>query len=53
MSGRGPQFIGGLGLVLLAAVLMVWTDATVAAPITLLIVGIALIARSSRPRRLI
>lgn len=49
--GRGPQFVGGLGLILFAAVLMLWTEATLAAPITLLIVGIALVARSSRLRR--
>lgn len=43
---RKPRFLGGLSLAVVAAVMMVATDATVAAPITLLIVGIALIATS-------
>ena len=43
-----PRFLGGLALTVLAAVLMLATDATVAAPITLLIVGIVLIATSRR-----
>ena len=42
------RLLGGLLLAVVAAVLLVTTDLTIAAPITLLIVGIVLIA-TSRP----
>ena len=45
---RTPRFITGLVLALLAAALMLVTDATIAAPITVLVVGIVLIANSRR-----
>ena len=45
----GPRFLGGFALAVLAAVLLMVTDVSVAAPITLLIVGIVLIATSRPP----
>ena len=44
------RFVGGIALAVLAAALMLTTDGPIAAPITLLIVGIVLIA-TSRPTR--
>jgi uncharacterized membrane protein YjjP (DUF1212 family) len=44
------QFVGGIALAVVAAVLMLLTDASIAAPITLLIVGVILIASSRRAR---
>jgi hypothetical protein len=41
-----PRFLAGLGLIGVAAVLMLGTDTAIAAPITLLIVGLVLIANS-------
>jgi len=43
---RTPEFLGGLGLTGDAAALMLTTDAMIAAPITVLIVGIVLLAHS-------
>jgi hypothetical protein len=43
-----PRFVTGLVRVALAATLMLVTDATIAAPITVLVVGIVLIAISRR-----
>ena len=45
---REPRFVTGLVLVVLAAVLMLATEASIAAPITVLVVGVVLIARSQR-----
>lgn len=45
---REPRFVTGLVLVVLAAVLMLATEASIAAPITVLVVGVVLIARSRR-----
>jgi len=44
------QFFGGIALAVLAAILMLLTDGSIAGPIALLIVGIALIASSRRTR---
>lgn len=46
------QFIGGIALAVLAAVLMLFTDSPISAPIAILIVGIVLIASSRRTRSL-
>jgi hypothetical protein len=44
--------VGGIALAVLAAVLVLLTDGSVSVPITLLIVGIALIATLRRTRSL-
>ncbi len=44
------MFQGGVGLALVAALVMVLGDAPISLPITLLIVGIVLIATSRRSR---
>ena len=43
---RRSRYLVGIGLALLAAALMLMTDGPIAAPITMLIVAIALIATS-------
>lgn len=50
MDRATAQFLGGIALAILAAVLMLLTESSIAAPITLLIVGIVLIANSRRAR---
>jgi hypothetical protein len=45
---KTPRFLAGVLLVVLAAISMLTTDGTVATPITLLIVGVILIATSRR-----
>jgi hypothetical protein len=46
------QFGGGIALAVLAAALMLLTDGPISAPVTLLIVGLVLIATSRRSRSL-
>jgi hypothetical protein len=50
MASERVRFFSGIGLAVLAAVLMVATDASLPASITLLIAGIVLIATSQRNR---
>ncbi len=50
MDRLTARFLGGIALAVLAAVLMVVTEAPSAGPITLLIAGITLIATSRRAR---
>ena len=45
---RAPRFVAGLVLACLAVIMMLATDVSIAAPITLLILGIVLIAISRR-----
>ena len=51
MDRLNTQFFGGIALAVLAAGLMASTDASSFTPVTLLIVGIALIATSRRNRK--
>ena len=46
--GRTPRFVAGLVMAVLPAIVMLTTDVVIAAPITLLIVGVVLIATSRR-----
>jgi len=51
MNRHRYQFIGGIVLMVLAALIFFLADASIAVPITVLVVGIALVASSRRRSR--